>query len=212
MKKSIPIAIIATALSFTCGHAADLPESPPFILTPPVDDTPPERGWDGSYAGLNLGFSQLEGVFTERCACETTAETSDRRAGLFAGHNWRLANRSWIGIEGDINYDWNEIDLYGAHVGTDLSGSVRMRLGEEIGNVLVYVAAGWTAANLYVENPDDTAFAHGWTLGAGIDWAVSDTTFLRAEYRYNDYSPATLSGVEVDFDQDVFSIGIAHRF
>lgn len=212
MKKFITMVLAISALSFSSGHAADLIDPPPLTLTPPVESGPPKIGWDGSYAGVNIGFSNLQGLFTDSCNCEDSAEATGRQVGLFVGRNWQIAERTWMGLEGDISYKWNEIHYYGSRVGTDLAGSVRVRVGEEIGNALVYAAFGWTGANFYVQNPDDTAFAQGWTLGAGVDWALSDTTFLRAEYRFNNYSSATLAGVDVDFDQDVISIGIAHRF
>lgn len=212
MKKLISATIALASLLFSHVYAADLLNPPPSIFTPSIGDDTPQPRWAGSYIGVSLGFSQLDGLFTDSCFCEARADSSSKQVGAFFGHNWQLTNREWIGIEGDINYNANEIHLAGADVGADLSGSLRLRIGEVIGNTLVYAALGWTAANLYVQNPDDSAVAQGWTLGAGVDWAINDTTFVRAEYRFNNYSPATLSGVEVDFDQDVLRVGIAHKF
>lgn len=211
MKKFITMTMAISALSFSSGHAADLID-PPLILTPPAEIAPPKLDWGGGYAGVNIGFSNLQGLFTDSCNCEDAAEATGRQVGLFVGHNWQVADRTWMGIEADISYKWTEIHYYGSRVGSDLAGSARLRVGEEVGNALIYAAFGWTGANIYVQNPDDTTFAQGWTLGAGIDWTLNETTFLRAEYRFNNYSPAKLAGVEVDLDQDVISIGIAHRF
>lgn len=211
MLKIYTIVVLSVAVyptSFVA--AADL--IPPPESSPQLPQPRPTPAWEGSYAGLAFGLGQLQGIFTDDCRCETSADTHNRHLGLFFGHNWQVADRSWIGLESDVGYDWRDIDVYGAHVGTDLSGSVRLRLGEEVGNALVYAAAGWTAANAYVENPDDSAVAHGWTLGFGVDWSMDDSTFLRAEYRYNDYAPVDLAGVEVEFERDVVSVGIAHRF
>ncbi|MDH6298809.1 outer membrane protein [Agrobacterium fabrum] len=211
MKKSITMAIAISALSFSSGHAADLID-PPLVLAPPSQNAPQGYDWDGGYVGINVGFGNLQGVFTDSCNCEDAAEAMGRQVGLFVGRNWQILDGTWMGIEGDISRKWTEIHYFGSRVGTDLAGSVRLRVGEEVGNALVYAAFGWTGANIYVQNPDDTTFTQGWTLGAGIDWALTDKTVLRAEYRFNNYSPATLAGVDVDFDEDVISIGIAHKF
>lgn len=170
------------------------------------------RGWERSYVGLMFGSGQLDGVFTDECGCGASADASTRHLGTFFGHDWLVADRSWVGIEGDVGYDWRTIHVAGTQVGTDLTGSIRMRLGEEVGPALVYAAAGWTAARTFVKDPEDKAIAHGLTLGLGVDWSIDDATFLRAEYRYNNYSPVELSGVKVDLARDIFSIGIARRF
>ncbi len=210
MRKLLPTTAFFTFLVCFNAYGADLVEEPPSPFIPTTESDIPE--WNGAYAGVNLGFGQIDGVFTSDCLCSTHAGSSSKQAGVFLGFNWQLDERQWVGIEGDVNYDAGKIRLWGADVGADFTGSVRLRVGEEIGNGLLYAAIGWTAANLRVQNPDDSATAQGWTLGAGIDWAVDDATFVRAEYRFNDYASTTLSGVDVDFEQGVVRIGIAHRF
>ncbi|WP_063893433.1 porin family protein [Sinorhizobium sp. Sb3] len=208
------IAIVASAwFSATAAYSADLPELPPATPTlPPVELAPPLT-WDGPYAGVSFGANWMTGFFFNDCYCETLEESfAGRRLGVFAGYNFAVSENAIVGVEGDVAYDWNDRNLYGTQVGTDMSYSARIRLGEAVGNTLFYVASGWTATNAFVENPDDSDFVNGWTLGAGVDWTINESTFLRAEYRYNDYSTANLAGVKADFDQNVFTIGIARKF
>ncbi|PSS59531.1 porin family protein [Ensifer sp. NM-2] len=192
----------------TSAGAADLPEPPAVPSIPPVIEEPPWPDWSGPYAGLHGGGAWMDAILDD-CRC---VNLNGRRVGGFAGYNWVVSSGYVVGIEGDVTYDWNEQVVGATRLGTDLSGSVRLRVGEEMGNFLPYVAAGWTVTNPYIENPNDNDVVNGWTVGAGIDWAATETTFLRLEYRYNDYSTATLEGVDTKIDQDIISIGIGRKF
>lgn len=208
------LAIAASVwLSATTVYSADLPELPPSTpMVPPIEQAPP-LAWDGAYAGVSLGANLMTGLFYDDCYCDSLEESfAGRRLGIFAGYNFPLTENAIVGFEGDVAYDWNDRNLYGTQVGTDVSYAARIRLGEVVGNTLFYAAGGWTATNAFVENPDDSDFVNGWTLGAGVDWTINDSTFFRAEYRYNDYSTANLAGVKADLDQNVFTIGIARKF
>jgi outer membrane immunogenic protein len=195
----------------TSAQAADLFEhSAPDVPTPPptIEETP-VPSWTGPYVGFHGGAARTEGEF-DGCACGIF---SGRRIGAFAGYNWELSNHYVVGIEGDVNYDWNGKSFAGAErVGTDLSGSARVRLGKAVGNVLLYVAGGWTATNAFVVGPNDSAIANGWTVGAGVDWAATEKMFVRVEYRYNNYSPVNLATVTSKFDQDVINVGVGIKF
>lgn len=213
MKNRIMTVIASVCFTAVAAHSADLPDLPPsFPFTPPTEFTPPFT-WDGPYAGVSLGANWMTGAFYNDCYCETIEEKfPGRRIGVFAGYNFAVSENAIVGIEGDVSYDWNDRNVYGSEVGTDVTYSARVRLGEAVGNTLIYAAAGWTATNAFVEDPNDRELVNGWTIGAGVDWSINANTFLRAEYRYNDYSTADLAGVKADFDQDVFTIGIARKF
>jgi outer membrane immunogenic protein len=71
-------------------------------------------------------------------------------------------------------------------------GSIRGRLGAAFDRFLVFGTGGWAAGN------PSTAFAlvgaapfattetksNGWTVGAGVECAITDTILARVEYRY----------------------------
>jgi outer membrane immunogenic protein len=52
----------------------------------------------------------------------------------------------------------------------------------------------------------------GRSVGAGLEYAFTDTVFGRVEYRYNDYGSKTIWGTDVDLDQHVVSAGIGVKF
>ena len=60
--------------------------------------------------------------------------------------------------------------------------------------------------------PHDDDTLHGWTIGGGVDYAVTDRVFTRLEYRYNDFGSGTLGGSDVDFNQHVVNVGLAVKF
>ncbi|WP_117195884.1 outer membrane protein [Rhizobium terrae] len=212
MKKMYFLAWIAFNLMSVSSNATDLVEMSAPVPEPPVWNEPLPGRFEGHYIGLHVGYGWAKGIF-DTCICGSDDEEFvGKRIGGFAGRNWVVSSGYVAGVEADLSYDWNKAPLYGAHVGTGFSGSARMRAGYEIGNVLLYAAGGLTVADAYVKNPNDSEVAHGWTVGLGTDWAVTDATFVRLEYRYNKFSTVYLEGVKSAFDQDVVSIGIANRF
>jgi outer membrane immunogenic protein len=130
-------------------------------------------------------------------------------AGSFFGVNCQF-NRFVLGVEGD----WQWSNLTGSNqtlaplgatgalpsgpftVSTTTKdyGSIRGRLGAALDRFLVFGSAGWATGN------PSTAFAptgaapfvttggksNGWTAGAGIEYAITDTILGRIEYRYTD--------------------------
>jgi outer membrane immunogenic protein len=203
-------AALALVMMATTAGATDLIEHEiPPPPAPPLIDEPPSNHWSGPYIGVHLGYGWEKATFDD-CECGIF---NGRRVGGFAGYNWAISDGYVVGVEGDVNYDWNRQSVgFPTHVGTGLSGSARARAGYQVGNVLLFAAGGWTATNAYVENPNDQKVATGWTLGVGADWAATNNTFVRVEYRYNNFSAVDLAGVRANFDQDVINIGIANRF
>jgi outer membrane immunogenic protein len=79
---------------------------------------------------------------------------------------------------------------------------------------LLFAAGGYTATNFKVEGTgvDESTTLHGWTIGAGVDYALTDRVFTRLEYRYNDYSDKEILGVDSNFDQHVINVGLGVKF
>ncbi|SCY84298.1 outer membrane beta-barrel protein [Rhizobium sp. NFACC06-2] len=212
MQKSVFLAILLITFQPNLGTSADL--LPPEIDVPIYSETEnrPAQFLGEPYVGFGFGLGTLNAELTSDCGCEASTEAKSRRAGVFAGKNWNVLDNTWLGIEGDLYYNWRDISFNEAEVGTDLSGSIRARIGEQFGRAFIFTTAGFALGNGFVENPDDSELLLGWTAGFGIDWSISEATFVRAEYRYTNYNTAELSGVDVNFDQDIITVGIARRF
>jgi outer membrane immunogenic protein len=205
MKKFLVAAVIILTSS-TAVIAADLVEQP--VAAAPVFT------WSGPYFGIDGGAGWLNGDFSGG----GVSGSEDFNGGLFGGfvgYNWQLDNSIVLGVEGNVEYNWNDKDFLGANVGSDWSGAVRARVGYAFDNALLYGAAGWTAARGFVDVPGfdkETKTFNGYTVGAGVDYAFTNNVFGRVEYRFNDYGSKDVLGIDVDADQHVVKIGLGVKF
>ncbi len=123
-------------------------------------------------------------------------------------------------------------------VQSGIQGSVRARAGYALGRMLPYVTGGvafgsfQTDAQVFGTDLDGvTNFAAsgtksatrvGWTLGAGLEYAVNNHWSLRAEYRYTDFGHLAIatdpSAIDAAFaldrklDQHQVQVGFSYKF
>nr|CAD6611220.1 porin family protein [Rhizobium sp. Khangiran2] len=208
MKRTLILAASVAMLASTSALAADAVEYVPEA--PAAVEMPAAFSWSGPYLGVHGGYgwgsADVDGV--------ADGDFDGGRFGAFAGYNWQMSNGFVAGIEGDLNYDWNDDAITATtDLETGFSGSVRGRVGYAMDRTLIYAAGGWTATNIETSGAvEDDDTLHGWTLGAGVDYAFTDNMFGRLEYRYNDYGSGDLGGADVDFDQHVVQVGIGVKF
>lgn len=122
--------------------------------------------------------------------------------GLNAGYAWQM-NTIVLGVEGDIEFadlkgDTDLVDDAGDKIGKidkeiDWLGSLRLRAGYAFDRVLPYVTGGLAVgeAELSLHDLDDKVAENnetkwGWTIGAGLDYALTGNLTARVEYRYTD--------------------------
>ncbi len=213
MKK---VLLLAAALGFAGSSAAlaadaveQIPEAPMA-----VEAAVPSFTWTGGYVGLLGGYGGAMRMRPHRASAPAMISMVAAWAPSSA-ITGAMASGFVVGIEGDVNYDWNENSYAGGiDAGTDWSGSVRGRVGYAFDRALLFAAGGYTGTNGYVDTPigDTSKTFHGWTLGAGVDYAFTDNVFGRLEYRYNDYGDKTIGGINADFDQHVVNVGIGVKF
>lgn len=216
LKSIIASAALVSAFALS-ANAADMIESTDTAPAPVEQTTQPLFTWSGGYVGIQGGGNWADADLSAG-GLTASDDFNGFIAGGFAG--WNVQNGDLVyGVEGDLNYNWNSNDytLGGttAEVGTDISGAVRARLGYAMNNALLYAAGGWTAARGYVDidgGPDDSEMFNGWTIGAGADYAFTDTMFGRLEYRYNNYGDENIGLTNVDFDQHQVTVGVGMKF
>ncbi|MGV8936461.1 MAG: outer membrane protein [Allorhizobium sp.] len=182
----------AFAMASSAVYAADVTEETPAPPSMPAN----AFSWDGAYAGLHAGYASGWGF------------------GGFAGYNIGFGSGAIFGVEGDLNYVWNEQVYSGVTVGTGLNGSARLRVGYGVERALLYAAGGWTGSDFKVRGRgfDERDTLNGWTLGAGIDYAVSDRIFTRLEYRYDNFGTRNILGVDTDLNQHAVLVGLGVKF
>lgn len=182
------------ALGFiSAAQAADLIISEP---APPVGIVDLGGNWDGVYVGAFAGYGW--GTVTDEDgfvgpAADTDYDLTGWQVGVAAGANFTVSEAIVAGIVGDIAWT----DLSGDSAADDFSydvnwlGSIRGRLGFDGGAFLPYLTAGVAFANATASEPvlatEDTQTHIGWTVGAGVEFAVADNISLDLLYRYSDY-------------------------
>ncbi|MCD1266091.1 hypothetical protein B5M44_19285 [Shinella sumterensis] len=213
--RNVLLSTVAFSLIALTAHAADMAAP----MTSPEADYAMPFQWSGAYVGADIGHGWLNGDFS---ALGTTVSENFNGATLggFVGYNWQFSNGFVTGIEGDVSYNWNDQEFAGVEAGTEWGGSVRGRVGFAIDRALVYGAGGWTATRGFVKDvPTGEKFTKtfsGWTLGAGVEYAVTDNVFVRGEYRYNHFGDKDIDVgpgiINVDLDQSVVKLGLGVKF
>ncbi|MDK1372875.1 MULTISPECIES: porin family protein [unclassified Sinorhizobium] len=215
MSRTMLVAIFGASLLAGTSNAADLTEAP---APAPVVEAAPTFVWTGGYVGLQGGGGWLNSDLSVPGA-SASEDFNGGLLGAFAGYNYQHGD--WVlGIEGDVTYNWNDktINAFGANtkVGTDVSGSVRGRVGYTLNEkALLYATGGWAVTRGFVDvpgAPKEKETFNGWTIGAGVDYGFTSNVFGRAEYRYNDFGDEDIDGVNVDLDQHQFTVGVGVKF
>jgi len=232
------------------AFAADLPSrAPPPVYIPPT----PIFTWTGIYIGGQVGYAWGTQRANVLLPGGTTIFNSYSAEGVIGGahvgYNYQV-NQWVLGIEGSV--DGTSISKtfipgtvfpaalgfpagFGATYTTSapIEGSIRGRLGVAWDRVLLYATGG--AAFAGVQATYSSPFASvtqsstrvGWTVGGGVEYAVTNNWSVYAEYRYSDFgsyshSPtsvfatAVLAGAPVTvnrhFTQNQVQVGFSYRF
>ncbi len=179
--------------------------------------------WTGAYVGANIGGDIANLSLPDYVGSgKSTAFTG----GLQAGYLWQV-NQIVYGLEADVDYGWNKrsntftaTDDYSQKDTIDWSTSVRGRLGYAFDRLLVYGTGGVTFANTKTRLTDTTASTSvssegmraGWTLGAGLEYAVTNNVSIRGEYLYTDYGHYNVVGQRHSLNTDTFRVGVNYKF
>lgn len=225
MKGLAPIAATAVALvAFSAqSFAADLPQPvdpvPSATLTP---DLVPGFDWTGPYAGATLGWGF--GTFSTNSIPTGKFDNNANGVigGLYSGFNFMLSPNILAGIEGDFTLssleDRTVVGGVNYKTSSDWNSNVRGRLGYAFDNFLVYGTGGLALADISANanGAKDSKLGVGWTLGAGIESAITDNVLLRMDYAYQDFGKEkfNLGGTtyKTDLSNNLLRAGIAYKF
>lgn len=223
MKGAFILVSMATLALATPALAADLAQSYPVKAAPAPD---PVFSWTGFYGGVNGSYAggkaQIDMISATPYSWGLNA--SGYALGGQVGYNYQFANNVVVGAEADLQ--WADINgqtittAAGSVQGTfggsiDYFGTLRARAGYAFGRVLPYVTGGaaygkmsYTFTSVNLAQPansydlSQSTTQWGWTLGAGLEMALTERWTVKAEYLYVDLgtmdvttgsSPRTLS-------------------
>ncbi|SFK09996.1 outer membrane protein [Methylocapsa palsarum] len=117
--------------------------------------------------------------------------------GAQIGYNLQLG--PWVaGLEGDVSgLSLGQTKYagfaYNDNIKSNIQGSIRLRAGYAIDRILLYATggAGFAGINTSYASPfgyDSISRTRtGWTVGGGVEYAVTNNWTIRAEYRYSDF-------------------------
>lgn len=220
LRPFITITFSLLAGTASAGDAISTPAAHPVAgaaETAPYD-------WSGRYAGIAGGYGWMDGYFDPPAGYPPTEDPLNGTVlGAFAGVSAQFDNNLVLGIEGDVEYNIQDVTVtaqFGTFTGgADWQGSARLRLGYAFDRLLIYTTAGWAATHLeaeYIGVSTTTASFHGYTLGAGMDYAVTDRIFSRIDYRYNDFGTSELdfgaASIGADLTQHTVKFGLGVKF
>jgi outer membrane immunogenic protein len=183
--------------------AADLPPSSPAYAPPNL----PIFTWTGIYLGGDLGYAF--GVSSKSLSYlgsyyGSSAWPDGVIGGAHIGYNYQFpaitgGTNVVLGLEGDVegsSYGKSWYDRYGNSYTTSIpvQGSTRGRLGLAFDRALLYITGGAVFGGFdnqfALPNGLSTESTHtrvGWTIGGGIEYALTPNWSLRGEYRYSDF-------------------------
>jgi outer membrane immunogenic protein len=229
-----PMAVTALALGgLMLAGAASAADLGPYRQGSIKDAPPPIAyarpfSWSGLYVGAQIGYGwgNTDAKSGPTAGFDQTYnyDSNGWVGGVHAGYNWQTQNLVY-GIETDIeasSLSGSGIGSLGFNHNTDLNwvGSTRGRLGIAYDRTLFYATAGLAYGDVRI----DKGFANysdirtGWTVGAGVEQAISDRMTLRLEYRYTDLGSSSLNAPAVnsidksELDFHAVRAGLSFRF
>jgi outer membrane immunogenic protein len=219
--KRVFFALVGLAALTGTAAAADLPRPAPA----PYYKAPvaiPVYNWTGFYIGINGG-----GGFG-RSQWDSTGgfNTSGGLVGGTVGYNYQFG-QGVVGLEGDI--DWADINgttnnlcAFGCKTSDHWLSTVRGRLGYAADRFMPFITGGAAFGDIRASTP---GFAGGnqtnagWTVGAGLEFAIAGNWTAKAEYLYVDLgkfncgiSCGALVTDNVSFTTNIVRAGVNYRF
>lgn len=219
----------ATMKKLLLGLSLSLLASSAFAADAIVGEAAPVFIWTGGYVGVQAGYAWSDGNIHQNNGPGFIESDPDGfLGGVFAGYNYQMSNDVVIGAELDFvsaNVDGSG-QIFAAPglpfpggVGTEelnWSGAARLRLGYAADRFLPYIAGGVAFGDIGISsNTGVSSFGDtftGWTIGAGLDYAMTANLLLRAEYRYTDFGKEALPAGVVDLTTSEVRLGFAYKF
>jgi outer membrane immunogenic protein len=215
---------VLLVVTLATAQGADMPAHLPPKA--PVVAPVPYFSWTGFYLGFNGGggWGRSSHADTNFGLVTPNFDLSGGLLGGTAGYNYQAGN-AVLGLEGDL--DWAKISgttttfVPGVNYSSYLQwlGTVRGRVGLAFDRFLPYVTGGLAVGNVKgtISGPgtalSGTSTDAGWTVGAGLEYGITPSLSVKAEYLYLDLAAATpVPGDTVDIKSHVVRGGLNWRF
>ncbi|WP_339691775.1 porin family protein [uncultured Parasphingorhabdus sp.] len=177
--------------------------------------------FDGPYVGAQAGWIKNKIGTLETSIGNPQVDHSRDAAttGIFVGYNVRPTSSIVLSAEAAVDFGIDD-DVTGSQ--KDATAMINPEYGFDLGiragylvtpNILVYGRGGYENIRASIDFRDINGSRHdkdnfdGWTVGGGIERAITDHISARVEYRYSD-----LGGSGSKFEQHKVLAGVAWHF
>lgn len=140
---------------------------------------------EGILGGLHAGYNLQTGSFVFGIEADAELTDMDGDTDVF-----RDDERTELLATQEKEFDW--------------LASLRLRAGYAMDRALIYATGGLTVGDVDMSfalldgsfDESETETALGWTIGGGLEYAITDNLTIRAEYRYTDLENTSFRGLE----------------
>jgi outer membrane immunogenic protein len=200
--RSLNFTAVAAALVLYAGtvKAADFPNSySDQSYAPPVTEA-----WTGFYVGglVGYGLGDADGF-----------EPDGFLGGLTVGANYQI-DQILLGAEADVAYTGIS-DEAATDFSMDWVGTMRGRIGYAFDRFVVFGTGGFAWTNAEYDGPggNDSYFHGGWTVGGGIEAALTGNISAKFDYLYMNFSEELYTpGGDIEPDLHTFRLGVNYKF
>jgi outer membrane immunogenic protein len=214
--KRILLSGVAMAALIGSAAAADIQRRVETVTKAPAY-VAPIYNWTGPYVGINAGGGWTRSSFGAPFAGDI--RTTGGLVGATLGYNWQAGTLVY-GLEGDI--DWTNLrgstacGATSCDVRNSWLATVRGRLGLAMDRFMPYVTGGAAFGDIRTSvagvGTGSTTKA-GWTLGAGVEFAVAQPWTVKLEYLYADLGRGGgVGGSDASFRANILRAGLNYRF
>lgn len=229
MKTLISALSLAAGMAVISVGAADLPRRKAEPKMPIMAVAKP-FSWTGIYLGAKAGYATGKTRFRYTIGGQADHDINGFVGGLYAGYNHQFQNNIVLGAEADANFS----NIQGSTACPNPTWScksklqwystVRARAGYAFDRILPYVTGGVAYGDIRTQtkNAGGTHFGSskgrvGYTVGAGVEYAITDQISARIEYGFTNFGKKNYvvdGGLNVGSRQRVHTvmIGISYKF
>jgi outer membrane immunogenic protein len=201
------LALAAGAAVLAAGaQAADLPPAPAMPVKAPIAYAPKLYDWTGIYVGGHIGGGYSESSWSDPITGigNGTFNNFGFLGGAQVGANVQF-NRLVLGLEGD--FSWTSLkassrDSIGEGISTTVpwTSTITGRVGAAFDRLLLYAKGGFALAqdqssltDLGGNTATNSFMRKGWTVGAGLEYALDDHWSAKIEYEYLGFGSQAMS-------------------
>ncbi|MEI8177751.1 outer membrane protein [Aestuariivirga sp.] len=241
--KLIAASTLAIGLLAVPAMAADIAPAPTYSWDGVYVGVVGGYTWN-NFNLSNIKFQDLSGeAFIPGRDLGVTSWSTSMDGGSLGGTlGWNYQTGAFVlGLEGDISYDWANGDNSKYKDTADFTseadmtwfGTARVRAGYAVDRALIYATGGLAYGDVEGKIHDvystatittnDSNGMWGWTIGGGLEYAITDNFTIKGEYLYYDLGQTDFSVSEgapgwnkinanVDVNGSIVRAGLNYRF